>query len=162
VSEAPITETPPASGIALNWIKFLVELEDSRSSFFQLLYGVPQGSVFVPFCSSCTVISKSGVHHYLFADDTQLLISVSSSEFLHNIYFLEKTIAEICSWMSANLLMLNRSKTDYLLIGLPKQLPEDDNLSLFVPPDVTPSPAASARNLDFQLDSKFSSSNPGP
>ena len=52
---------------------------------------------------------------------TQLFTSFTSSEFLTNIAILENTIAKVCSWMSANLLMLNPSKTDFLLIGLPKQ-----------------------------------------
>jgi hypothetical protein len=40
---------------------------------------------------------------------------------------LENTIVEVSSWMSANLLMLNPSKTELLLVGLPKI--EDPSLS---------------------------------
>ena len=79
-----------------------------------------------------TIISKSSAHHHLYADDTQLFISFSSNkdkQFLENISLLENTIAEVSSWMSANLLMLNPSKTEFLLIGLPKQLPKIENPS---------------------------------
>jgi hypothetical protein len=64
-------------------------------------------------------ISQYGVHHHLYADDTWLLNDFASPEYIRNIAILENTIAEVCSWMSANLLMLNPSKTDFLLIGFP-------------------------------------------
>jgi len=63
----------------LSWIKcyllnrsFYVNIETSKSSVFQLLYGVPQGSVLGPiliilyttFLS--TVISNSGANHHLY------------------------------------------------------------------------------------------------
>ena len=160
------------SGIVLSWIKsdltsrsFYVKINDSRSSVYQLFYGVPQGSVLGPLLfilyttPLSSIISKSPVHHHLYADDTQLFISFSSTEFHQNISLLEATIAEVCSWMSANLLMLNPSKTDFLLIGLPKQLSKVANPSLSVSPDVSLSPAASARDLGVLFDSNFSLSD---
>ena len=93
------------SGTVLNWIKsylysrsFYVDIKGSKSSVFQLLYGVPQGSVLGPLLFTLyttplsTVISNSGVNHHLYADDTQLFLSFSSSEFSHNICLLESTI----------------------------------------------------------------------
>jgi Reverse transcriptase (RNA-dependent DNA polymerase) len=65
--------------------------------------------------------------HHLYADDTQLFISVASDKLRGNVYFLESAIAEVSSWMSANLLTLNPSKTEFLLIGLPKQLSKIEN-----------------------------------
>ena len=61
--------------------------------------------------------------------------------------------------MSANLLMLNPSKTDFLLIGLPKQLSKIQNPTLTVTPTVSVSPASSARNLGIQFDSNLSLSD---
>ena len=160
------------SGTALNWIKsylssrsFYVKVKDSQSTVFQLFYGVPQGSVLGPLLfilyttPLSTVITKSSVHHHLYADDTQLFISFSSSEFLQNLSLLENAINEVCSWMSANLLMLNPSKTDFLLIGLPKQLSKIQNPTLTVTPTVSVSPASSARNLGIQFDSNLSLSD---
>jgi hypothetical protein len=68
-----------------------------------------------------TIISKSSVHHHLCADDTQLFIPFSSDKFREIVSFLESAIAEVSSWMYANLLMRNPSKTEFLLIGLPKK-----------------------------------------
>jgi Reverse transcriptase (RNA-dependent DNA polymerase) len=74
-----------------------------------------------------TINSKSSVHHYLYADDTQLFISFSSNKFRENVSLLENAIAEVSSWMSANLLTLNPSKTEFLLVGLLKQLSKIEN-----------------------------------
>jgi Reverse transcriptase (RNA-dependent DNA polymerase) len=94
------------SRTGLNWVKsylksqsFCVQVSDSQASVYQLLYGVPQGSVLGPLLFSfyttplSTIVSEYSVHHYLYADDTQLFISFSSNKFLENIYFLENAIA---------------------------------------------------------------------
>jgi Reverse transcriptase (RNA-dependent DNA polymerase) len=103
-----------------------------------------------------TIISKSSVHHHLYADDTQLFISFYSDKFRGNVSFLENAIAEVYSWMSANLLMLNPSKTEFLHIGIPKQLSKIENPSLSITPFVTFSPVSSARNLGVLFDSNLS------
>jgi hypothetical protein len=61
--------------------------------------------------------------------------------------------------MSANLLMLNPSKTEFLLIALPKQLSKIENPSLSVTASVNLSPVSSARNLGVQFDSNLSLSD---
>ena len=61
--------------------------------------------------------------------------------------------------MSANLLMLNPSETEFLLIGLPKQLSKIENPSLSMTPTVTLSPVSSARNLGVLFDSNLSLSD---
>jgi Reverse transcriptase (RNA-dependent DNA polymerase) len=136
------------SGTALNWVKsyltsrsFYVQVRDSLSSVYQLLYGVPQGSVLGPLLfilyttPLSTIISKSSVHHHLYADDTQLFISFSSNKFRENVSLLENAIAAVSSWMSANL-TLNPSKTEFLLVGLPKQLSKIENPSISMTPTV--------------------------
>ena len=89
---------------------------------------------------------------------TQLFISFTFSEFLTNIAILENTIDEVCSQMSANLLMLNPSKTDFLLIGLPEQLYKLSNPIMNVTSDVTLSLVPEARNLRVLFDSNLSCS----
>jgi Reverse transcriptase (RNA-dependent DNA polymerase) len=88
-----------------------------------------------------SIISKSSVHHHLYADDTQLFISFSSNKFRENVSLLENAIAECSSWMSANLLMLNPSKTEFLLVGLSKQLSKIENSSISMTPTVVLSPS---------------------
>ena len=52
----------------------------------------------------------------------------------------EGTMSSINDWISANFLPLNPDKTEFLLIGHPKQLSKLDNPTLSLPDNVTPQP----------------------
>jgi len=91
---------------ALSWLKsyllnrsFSVNIEGSISSSYQLLYGVPQGSVLGPllFILYTTplskVISDSSASHKLYADDTQLHLSFSAVDYSNNMAHHENTIS---------------------------------------------------------------------
>jgi len=58
--------------------------------------------------------------------------------------------------MSANLLSLNQSKTEFLLIGLPQQLSKVSDPTLFMPSNETIMPTNSAHNLGVIFDSSLS------
>jgi hypothetical protein len=58
--------------------------------------------------------------------------------------------------MSVNLLMLNPSKTDFLLIGLPNKLSKLNNPTVNVTSDMTSSPVPQARNLGVLFHSHLS------
>jgi Reverse transcriptase (RNA-dependent DNA polymerase) len=121
---------------AFSWVEsylinrsFHVSLDNSHSSVFQLLYGVPQGSVLSPLLfilyttPLSTVISNLSANHHLYAGDTQLFLTFSAPlDFSHNITLLENSISDVSNWMSANFLSLNPSKTELLINGLPQQL----------------------------------------
>jgi hypothetical protein len=72
---------------------------------------------------------------------------------------LETTIDTVSTWMSANLLSLNQSKTEFLLIGLPKQLSKVSDAALLMPSNVTITPADYARNLGVIFDSSLTMSD---
>jgi len=157
------------SSTTLNWVKsylysrsFSVSVSQSSSRPFQLMYGVPQGSVLGPllFILYTTplsyILSSSPTNHHLYADDTQLFTSFSAADSIHNISALQNTISTVSSWMSANFLSLNPSKTEFLLIGLPKQLSKLNNISLSMPSNVCIKPVTSARNLGVIFDSELS------
>ena len=61
--------------------------------------------------------------------------------------------------MSANHLSLNQSKTEFLLIGLPKQLSEISDPALLMPSNVTITPTDAARNLGVIFDSSLTMSD---
>jgi HEPN domain-containing protein len=156
------------SSIALSWIEsyllnrsFYVNINNCKSSHFQLLYGVPQGSVLGPLLfilyttPLSSVISNSSAAHHLYADDTQLYLSFSAPDFAYNISHLENTICEVQNWMSSNFLSLNPSKTEFLIIGLPQQLCKLANPTLHLPNGVTLTPVDSARNLGVILDNNL-------
>ena len=143
---------------ALSWIQsyllnrsFFVNIENSKSTVFQLLYGVPQGSVLGPLLiilyttPLSTVIYNLSANHHLYADDTQLL-SFSAADFSY-ITHLENTISNVYNWMSSNFLSLKPSKTEFLIIGLPQQLSKLRSPTIHLPNDVTLTPVDFARNL---------------
>ena len=84
------------------------------------------------------------LNHHLYADDTQLFLSFHPSEFHSNINHLQNALQHISSWMTANLLTLNSSKTEFLLIGLKQQLSKLHDSSLTT--------THSAHNLGFIFD----------
>src|SRR6218665_3544075 len=68
------------------------------------------------------LIKSSSVDHHLYADDTQLFISFSRASFSTSIAQLLSVVNQISQWMSSNLLRLNPSKTEFIIIGLPAQI----------------------------------------
>jgi len=68
-----------------------------------------------------TLMSSLSLNHHFYSDDTQLLISYPSN-LDSSITHLQNALQAILSWMSANLLTLNTSKTEFLLIGLQQQV----------------------------------------
>jgi len=137
---------------------FYVNIENSKSSVFQLLHWVPQGFILGPLLfilyttPLSTVISNSSANHHLHADNTQLLLSFSALDFSHNVNNLENTITNESNWMSSNYLSLNPFKTEFLIFGLPQQLSKLGNPTIHLPNNIILSPVDSARfdkNLSF-------------
>ena len=160
------------NGIVLNWFKsylssrsFPVTCRSFFSTPISSLFGVPQGSVLGPILfilyttPLSTLISSLSTGHHLYADDTQLFISFIPTAFDHAISHLNNTLEAVSSWMSANLLTLNHSKTDFLLIGLPTQLSKISNPSLSPDSSICILPSPAARNLGFLIDQHLSLSN---
>ena len=69
------------------------------------------------------LIESSSVDHHLYADDTQLFISFSPASFSTSIAQLLSVVNQISQWMSSNLLCLNPSKTEFIIIWQIKKIP---------------------------------------
>jgi len=156
------------NGTVLSWLNsyissldFVVNIKENISNQLPLYQGVPHGSVLGPLLlilyttPLSSLISDSSVKHRLYADDAQLLISFSALDFTLNIAHLKTTIDNVSAQISANLLSLNQSKTDFLLIGLPQQLSKVSDPTLYMPFNVTITPTNSARNLGVIFDSSL-------
>ena len=106
-----------------------------------------------------SIISQSSVNHKLYADDTHLFLSFSADAFSENILLLQNTISNISSWMTSNFYLSNPAKTEFLLIGLPAQLPRIHNPTLTISSNTTIQPVSCARNLSIIFDSNLSFSD---
>ena len=130
------------SGTALNWFisylsqrSFQVKQKSDVSSNHHFVHGVPQGSVLGPILFRIYILpllvllSSLGVSFHCYADDTQIYIPCTSSDFLTNIEFLQNVQHTIQNWLSANFLKLNNSKTEVILIGTPHSITQCKTLT---------------------------------
>lgn len=103
-----------------------VSLGGAKSDTHSVTCGVPQGSVLGPTLFTLYmlplghVISRHGISFHCYADDTQLYIKTNPTPSVA-LSTLSTCLEEIKTWMAANFLQLNSSKTEAILVGTPHQ-----------------------------------------
>ena len=148
------------SSYLLNRSQF-VTVNNSSSSTLPLHTGVPQGSVLGPllFTLYTTPLSyifdTTSVKFHLYADDTQLYISFSSTDSAKSLSCLSSTLDSVYAWLHSNRLSVNPSKTEYLLIGTPQQQHKILSTSITFS-GITISPSSDVRNLGVIFDKNMS------
>ena len=160
------------TGGALHWVtSYLtgrtqtVQIGESLSEPQNLKFGVPQGSVLGPilFTIYTTPLGKlvrsHGLSFHLYADDTQLYLSIKPSDgtsVADAKERIEACISDIRTWMKSNFLKLNDDKTEVLVITSRQSVSDSLSISIkvgdqYIPPSDTP-----PRNLGVIFDSSLS------
>ena len=152
---------------ALSWFQSylsnrqqFVAINSSTSQLTPVNHGVPQGSVLGPLLFTIymlplgQIIRHHGLNFHCYADDTQLYLSTSPSSQLPP-QSLVNCLTEIKTWMTTNLLKLNSSKTELMVVA-PKPLLQKVGHLLLDVDGSSITPSQEVRNLGIILDSTLS------
>ena len=138
-----------------------VKIEDTFSDKVTPSYGVPQGFVLGPvFFTLYTtplsaIISSFDINHHLYADDTQIYMSLSVSNAKEFLEKLQHCLMGVSAWMTGSKLKLNPSKTEFLLIGTKLQRKKFLNNFPCLLLGQETNPSTSAKNLGVLFDSSL-------
>ena len=159
--------------VALHWIRPYLSghsqcvcINGVKSSKFPLCCGVPLGSVLGPILFSIytlslsTVLDKHNLCHHIYADATQIYLPFRpkcSGSYDESKSRLESCISDVRIWMANNLLKLNDSKSELLILRPSRP---SAHLSKVPAPlaigRCQVSPAVSARNIGLIFDETMS------
>ena len=135
-----------------------VSLSNHCSDFAPVHSGVPHGSVLGPILFTMyikplsAIIDSHSIIHHSFSDDLQLQMSAPPDRISELLHSMQSCISDVKAWATANMLKLNDSKTELMLV-ISKRSKHLHNL----PTSITIGNAQipfkqSVKNLGFTLD----------
>ena len=152
------------SGKAFDWFKSYLHgrkqsvlISDAVSHIWELIFGVPQGSVlgpllFIIYTSPLGVLLRNmGIQYHLYADDTQLYLTFDVDKAPDIVQKIEDAISLIRDWMAQNFLCLNDDKTEVLVIASRASLSKL-NIPYVSIGDENIIPSRCVRNIGFFFD----------
>jgi exonuclease III len=156
------------TGSALTWIQSYlsdrsqcVAVGGSTSEGKCLSFGVPQGSVLGPrkYCLYSkpigTICQRHNFRYHCYADDTQVYIGIMPNEKWVDVSKkLEACLTDISVWMSANMLMLNQEKTEFIIFKPKHQVKKNEKCQLRVG-EKTVHVAESVKSLGVYFDTSL-------
>lgn len=162
------------TGTALQWVKSYFSgrttsicINGCHSAKCPLDFGLPQGSIvgLVSFSIYTIpigrIIRKHGLSYHLYADDMQLYTSFdpsSQSSIDLALSTLASCISDIQSWMTCNMLQLNRDKTEFFVAASPHNKSRMPPVKLQIG-DETIEPSDTVRNLGVIFDTSMTMHN---
>ena len=135
-----------------------VSINNTTSETVNLEFGVPQGSVMGPIMYTLyttplgALIRRHGIDFHMYADDTQIYVSMESSQLPEEKRRLELCLEDVKSWMLSNKLKLNDDKTEIIVCN-PRQF--DFELDNILVGGESINPSSCARNLGVIIDNKL-------
>ncbi len=95
-----------------------VNIRNHKSEMYSLDWGIPQGGTLAPILFILfmnDIVHSSNIFDFsMYADDTCLILGIERSSYDETM---KAEIDKVVDWFSSNELLLNITKTDYLLFG---------------------------------------------
>ena len=153
-------------GTALNWFKSYLSsrsqsvlINGTQLKPTSLVCGIPQGSVLGPILFTIymlplgDIIKRHGMQFHMYADDCQLYTTFEASDINQTALNMEILIDDIRGWYSENMLKLNDSKTEMMVIS--SKFRPSVHLDHIKIGESSISPSETVRNLGVIMDSNY-------